>query len=40
MIFGVPFDACQVTGSYSYTDGYVHRSVEYEADDKGYRIVK
>lgn len=30
----------QVTGSYSYSDGFVLRTVEYKADQNGYRVVK
>lgn len=29
-----------VKGKYSYSDGYYRRTVHYEADDKGYRVVK
>ncbi|EFA05533.1 uncharacterized protein Cpr51A [Tribolium castaneum] len=32
-------DGLNVKGSYSYSDGYVKRTVHYEADDKGYRIT-
>ncbi|XP_030244556.1 larval cuticle protein A1A isoform X2 [Drosophila navojoa] len=33
-------DGTKVTGKYSYSDGYVRRTVEYEADENGYRVVK
>ncbi|XP_030387075.1 cuticle protein 21 [Scaptodrosophila lebanonensis] len=33
-------DGTKVTGSYSYSDGYVHRTVFYEADENGYRVIK
>lgn len=33
-------DGVNVKGMYSYSDGYVKRTVFYEADDKGYRVVK
>ncbi|XP_064551869.1 larval cuticle protein A3A [Drosophila montana] len=33
-------DGTKVTGSYSYTDGFVKRTVHYEADENGYRVVK
>ncbi|KAF2881934.1 hypothetical protein ILUMI_24231 [Ignelater luminosus] len=33
-------DGKNVKGMYSYSDGYVKRTVFYEADDKGYRVVK
>ncbi|XP_077301074.1 uncharacterized protein LOC143921598 [Arctopsyche grandis] len=33
-------DGLNVQGMYSYNDGYYKRTVYYEADDKGYRIVK
>lgn len=29
-----------VRGKYSYSDGFFKRTVNYEADDKGFRIVK
>jgi len=29
----------KVTGSYSYSDGYVKRTVKYVADENGYRVV-
>ncbi|EDW60902.1 uncharacterized protein Cpr51A [Drosophila virilis] len=33
-------DGSKVTGSYSYTDGFVRRTVHYVADENGYRVVK
>ncbi len=30
----------KVSGSYSYSDGFVLRMVEYEADENGYRVLK
>ncbi|XP_043070930.1 cuticle protein 21 isoform X2 [Drosophila grimshawi] len=33
-------DGTKVTGSYSYSDGFVFRTVYYEADENGYRVVK
>ncbi|XP_030554312.1 larval cuticle protein A3A [Drosophila novamexicana] len=33
-------DGTKVTGSYSYTDGFVKRTVHYEADENGYRVIK
>ncbi|XP_068147925.1 cuticle protein 7-like [Drosophila tropicalis] len=33
-------DGSKVTGSYSYSDGFVKRTVHYEADENGYRVVK
>lgn len=33
-------DGLAVKGKYSYSDGYYKRTVHYEADDKGYRVVK
>ncbi|KAL7738243.1 hypothetical protein ACLKA6_006574 [Drosophila palustris] len=33
-------DGTKVTGSYSYNDGFVQRTVHYEADENGYRVVK
>ncbi|KAH1011256.1 hypothetical protein HUJ04_000668 [Dendroctonus ponderosae] len=33
-------DGLSVNGRYSYSDGYHKRTVFYEADDKGYRVVK
>lgn len=33
-------DGLKVVGKYSYRDGYYKRTVHYEADDKGYRVVK
>ncbi|XP_034477369.1 larval cuticle protein A3A-like [Drosophila innubila] len=33
-------DGTKVTGKYSYSDGYVMRTVHYEADENGYRVVK
>lgn len=32
-------DGLTVKGKYSYNDGFYKRTVEYEADDKGYRVV-
>lgn len=32
-------DGLKVKGSYSYSDGFHKRTVEYEADENGYRIV-
>ena len=29
-----------VTGVYSYSDGFFHRTVHYEADQNGYRVIK
>ncbi|XP_037950399.1 uncharacterized protein LOC119681383 [Teleopsis dalmanni] len=33
-------DGTKVKGSYSYRDGFVMRTVHYEADENGYRVVK
>lgn len=33
-------DGTKVSGTYSYTDGFVRRTVHYEADENGYRVVK
>ena len=33
-------DGPKVSGSYSYSDGFVLRMVEYEADENGYRVIK
>ncbi|XP_060657549.1 larval cuticle protein A3A [Drosophila nasuta] len=33
-------EGTKVTGSYSYNDGFVERTVHYEADENGYRVVK
>ncbi|XP_017468520.1 PREDICTED: larval cuticle protein A3A [Rhagoletis zephyria] len=33
-------DGTKVKGMYSYRDGYVMRTVHYEADENGYRVVK
>ncbi|XP_023030811.1 larval cuticle protein A3A-like [Drosophila tropicalis] len=33
-------DGHKVKGSYSYSDGFVKRTVHYEADENGYRVVK
>ncbi|KAI9590427.1 uncharacterized protein LOC119644686 [Glossina fuscipes] len=33
-------DGTKVTGMYSYSDGFVMRTVYYEADENGYRVVK
>ncbi|EDW74736.1 uncharacterized protein Dwil_GK15739 [Drosophila willistoni] len=33
-------EGTKVTGSYSYSDGFVKRTVHYEADENGYRVVK
>ncbi|KAF5286196.1 hypothetical protein FQA39_LY16366 [Lamprigera yunnana] len=33
-------DGLAVKGKYSYSDGYVKRTVFYEADENGYRVVK
>ena len=33
-------DGLLVTGLYSYSDGFYNRTVHYEADEKGYRIIK
>jgi hypothetical protein len=30
----------KVNGSYSYSDGFVLRTVEYQADENGYRVIK
>ncbi|XP_065171425.1 uncharacterized protein [Atheta coriaria] len=32
-------DGLNVKGMYSYSDGYFKRTVQYEADDKGYRVI-
>ncbi|CAD7088315.1 unnamed protein product [Hermetia illucens] len=32
-------DGVNVKGSYSYNDGFFKRTIEYEADDQGYRVV-
>ncbi|CAG7722199.1 unnamed protein product, partial [Allacma fusca] len=32
-------DGSKVTGSYSYSDGYVKRTVKYVADENGYRVI-
>ena len=34
-----PTSLVQVTGSYSYSDGFYRRTVNYEADENGYRVV-
>ncbi|XP_058124214.1 uncharacterized protein LOC131285345 [Anopheles ziemanni] len=33
-------DGLSLKGMYSYSDGFFRRTVHYEADDKGYRVVK
>lgn len=33
-------DGTKVSGMYSYSDGFVMRTVYYEADEEGYRVVK
>ncbi|XP_075156437.1 cuticular protein 51A [Haematobia irritans] len=33
-------DGTKVSGMYSYSDGFVMRTVHYEADENGYRVVK
>ncbi|KAI8121709.1 hypothetical protein FF38_06517 [Lucilia cuprina] len=33
-------DGTKVSGMYSYSDGFVMRTVYYEADENGYRVVK
>lgn len=33
-------DGLAVKGQYSYSDGYFKRTVHYEADDKGFRVIK
>ncbi|BFG03827.1 larval cuticle protein A3A [Drosophila madeirensis] len=33
-------DGSTVQGSYSYTDGFVKRTVHYIADENGYRVLK
>ena len=33
-------DGLALKGMYSYSDGYFRRSVHYEADEGGYRVVK
>ncbi|XP_065363702.1 uncharacterized protein Cpr51A [Calliphora vicina] len=33
-------DGSKVSGMYSYSDGFVMRTVFYEADENGYRVVK
>ncbi|TMW47129.1 hypothetical protein DOY81_007789 [Sarcophaga bullata] len=33
-------DGTKVSGMYSYSDGFVMRTVFYEADENGYRVVK
>lgn len=33
-------DGLNVRGKYSYSDGFYKRTVHYEADDKGYRVIK
>ncbi|KAG8224610.1 hypothetical protein J437_LFUL009173 [Ladona fulva] len=33
-------DGLNVKGSYSYRDGYFERTIHYEADENGYRVVK
>lgn len=32
-------DGLLVKGSYSYSDGYYRRTVNYEADENGYRVT-
>lgn len=32
-------DGSKVSGSYSYSDGYFKRTVQYEADENGYRVI-
>ena len=32
--------AAQVSGSYTYSDGYYRRTISYIADEDGYRVVK
>jgi len=32
-------DGLKVTGSYAYSDGFFKRTVNYEADENGYRVV-
>lgn len=32
-------DGLKVTGTYAYSDGYFKRTVNYEADENGYRVV-
>lgn len=33
-------DGTKVTGTYAYSDGYFKRTVNYEADENGYRVVR
>ncbi|CAG9770841.1 unnamed protein product [Ceutorhynchus assimilis] len=33
-------DGLAVRGKYSFSDGYFKRTVHYEADDRGYRVIK
>lgn len=33
-------DGLNLRGLYSYSDGYFKRTVHYEADENGYRVVK
>lgn len=33
-------DGLKVTGTYAYSDGYFKRTVNYEADENGYRVVR
>lgn len=33
-------DGLKVRGSFSYSDGFLRRQVNYEADENGYRIIR
>lgn len=33
-------DGLKTTGMYAFSDGYFKRTVHYEADENGYRVVK
>nr|CAD7416756.1 unnamed protein product [Timema poppensis] len=33
-------DGLKLNGLYSYSDGFYMRTVHYEADDQGYRVIK
>lgn len=33
-------DGLNLRGLYSYSDGYFKRTVHYEADENGYRVIK
>jgi len=33
-------EGLKTVGSYAYSDGYIRRTVEYVADENGYRVTK